>query len=93
MVQAKRFLLRLFFGVEIFLFLLIYVFGTQGLQVVLGMRKENGALSLEIRQLEEEVKALKKTILSWKKDPFYKERVAREQLHMARSGDEIYFLN
>lgn len=93
MVETKRFLLRLFFAVEIFLFIVIYLFGTQGLQVVLSMRRENSALSLEVHHLESEVQEVKKTIASWKKDPFYKEKVAREQLHMARPGDEIYFLN
>lgn len=93
MVQGKRFLLRLFFVVEIILFMIVYFFGTQGLNVVLKMNQENARISSENRQIEEEVEALKKTVSLWKTDPFYKEKIAREQLHMARPGDEIYFLN
>jgi len=92
MVQSKRFLLRLFFVVEIFIFLLMYAFGSQGVQVVLAMRKENSSVSLEVRSLQSEVEQLEKTITSWKNDPFYKEKVAREQLHMARPTDEVYFV-
>ena len=93
MVQAKRFLLRLFFTIEIMVFIFIYFFGTQGLQVVMGMRKENGMLAFQTRQLQDEVDVLKEKITTWKSDPFHKEKAAREQLHMARPYDEVYFLD
>jgi len=93
MVQSKRFLLRLFFVIEIFLFLVIYFFGTQGLHVVLAMRRDNVVFAAEIFQLEGELKELQKTIALWKKNSFYKEKAAREQLHMAHPDDEIYFIN
>jgi cell division protein FtsB len=90
-MQGKQFLLRLFFGAEIVIFSILYLFGAQGLQVVMAMRKDNGSLSLEVRELESEVGKLNKNLVAWNNDPFYKEKIAREQLHMAKPQDEIYF--
>lgn len=90
MLLTKRLLLRLFFTVEIGIFAVLYLFGTQGLQALMKLRKKNTYLSIEVQDLEKEVKKMEETIESWKNDPFYKESVAREQLHMAKKGDQVY---
>jgi len=91
MLLTKRLLLRLFFTVEIGIFALLYLFGTQGLQALITLRKENVRLSIEVKDLEREVKETEETIIAWQNDLFHKERVAREQLHMAGKGDKVYF--
>ena len=93
MIQTKRFLFRLFFGIEVTVFILMYIFGSQGLHVILSMRKENGILAVEIRELTCQVETLKKTLVAWKNNSFYKEKIAREHLHMARPQDEVYFID
>lgn len=91
MVVTKRCLLRFFFGIEILIFAGIYLFSTQGLQSLLRLRKENRSLAHEVKKLEQEVQELEQTVNEWKTNPFYLEKVAREQLHMAREKDEVYF--
>ena len=93
MIQTKRFLLRLFFGIEIAVFILMYIFGSQGLHVILSVRRENGTLASDIREQTSQVEDLKKTLAVWKNNPFYKEKIAREHLHMARPQDEVYFID
>ena len=92
MVLTKRVLLRLFFGLEVGIFALLYLFGTHGLQALVTLRKENGCLAFEVKELELQVKELETTVVAWKKEPFYKEKVARESLHMARKQDEVYLI-
>lgn len=51
---------------------------------------QNECHELLIKQIEQEVLALERQITRWDKDPFYKEKQARERLQMARLHDEIY---
>jgi len=41
-------LLRIFFVLEIFAFLFVYLFGAQGMQVLLQLRRENSKLEGEL---------------------------------------------
>ena len=92
MVLTKRFLLRLFFMVEVGIFVFLYLFGTQGLRALITLRKKNARLAFEVQELETQVKELETTVVAWKSEPFYKEKVARESLHMARKKDEVYLI-
>ncbi len=92
MVLTKRFLLRIFFGFEVLIFLLVYLFGAQGLHIMMKLRKENMQLGLERTELQKEVKQLETQVLAWQQDPFYKEKAARETLHMARKNDQVYLI-
>ena len=40
-------------------------------------------------QLKNEIAQLEKEMYAWQTDDFYKEKIAREQLQMARKGDEL----
>lgn len=42
--------------------------------------------------LNEQILELTQQIEAWNTDPFYKEKIAREQLQLARPNDEIYFV-
>jgi cell division protein FtsB len=92
MMLTKRFLLRLFFGLEVGIFTLLYLFGAQGLQALVRLRKENIHLSFQVTELEQEVKDLEITVVAWENDPYYKEKAARESLHMARKQDQVYLI-
>ena len=92
MLLTKRLLLRFFFCIEIFIFLFLYIFGTQGLHMISKIRKENKTFLKEVSVLEGELQELENTIFEWEANPFYKEKAAREQLHMARKKDTIYFI-
>ena len=92
MKTFKRTMLRVFFAVEIFVFIGAYLFGPSGLQAMRQLEKENKKLDFEIVQLQEEVDSWEKKITLWKSDDFYKEKVAREHLQMVKAGDEIFYL-
>lgn len=89
----KRTMLRVFFALEVSVFVGVYLFGPSGLQTMLRLEHENVELDQEIEKLQVEVGSWEQKIIVWKGDDFYKEKIAREQLQMARSGDEIFYLN
>jgi hypothetical protein len=42
--------------------------------------------------MKDEIEQLEQEIYAWQTDDFYKEKVAREQLQMARKGDELFYI-
>ena len=93
MKTFKHIMLRVFFALEVSVFIGVYLFGPNGWQTMLRLECENAELSQEINGLQAEVGLWEKKIVVWKADDFYKEKIAREQLQMARAGDEIFYLN
>lgn len=92
MIRIKKLCIRVLLLVEMVGFGYLYYFGNNGIQslhkqqdIVIDLQKNVVALKNEIDQLEHEIYA-------WQTDDFYKEKVAREQLQMARKGDEIYYI-
>lgn len=92
MILTKRSLLRLLFGVEIGLFFYIYLFSPHGLQKLFVLKKEMNSLVLKQSLLKDEVKDLHEKVALFTDDSFYKEKIAREQLYMARKNEEVYFV-
>lgn len=92
MRDIKKIILRVFFATEIVLFLTFYLVGSQGLQALMRMNSENNQLQQEIGTLTSAVNQVAMEIEEWKKYPFFKEKIARERLHMAYPGDELYMI-
>ena len=66
------------------------IFGQHG---ILGLRREQGqvqSLRQQIQQLQQENEQLDKQIKALRSDPKAIERIAREQMHLARPGERIY---
>lgn len=91
MQLSKRTFLRIFFGIEIFIFSFMYLFGAQGMRVLRQLQRENRNLDHEIQQLYVHVDVLEKKIVAWENDSFFKEKIARERLHMAHKQDVIFY--
>jgi len=89
---AKRLVARLLFAVEIVFFSWAYMSGGQGLQAIWLCEQENNALEQKIAQLQSEIGSLEHELQAWQHHPFYKEKIAREQLQMARPADTVYYL-
>jgi cell division protein FtsB len=79
-------------GVEVLLFAVLYVRGPQGIQALHDMHAEQTTVHDGVDQLRVEVTTLKQEIDDWQKHPFHKEKIAREQLQMARPDDEVFYL-
>ncbi len=65
------------------------VFGEHGYLALRRQQREMDRLQQEITRLEQENKRLTEEIESLKSDPLAVERVAREQLKMARPGERV----
>jgi len=88
----KRTLVRLFFAIEIIVFITVYMFGSNGLQFLRRLQEDNNRLVCHIADLQKKIDSLQQEISDWQSSDFFKEKVARENLQMAKSGDQIYFL-
>ncbi|MEX0940509.1 MAG: septum formation initiator family protein [Candidatus Babeliales bacterium] len=89
----KLIMRNIFFSLELITILFFYFFGTHGLPVLFRTKQENKQVEQEIRQLQEEIVNLEQLIYAWKKYPFYKEKIAREQLQMACADENIYIIS
>ena len=89
----KRYIIRIFFCAEIGCFFWMYVFGPQGVQVFKQLAEENTVVEEKIQALRADIAQLDRSITACKSDSFYKERIAREQLQMARKEDVLYYFD
>lgn len=92
MKKIYAYILYAVLAAEVALFAGLYVRGPQGLQKVHDMYREHASMSEGVQQLQQEVATLKHEIDTWQKHPFHKEKIAREQLQMARTDDEVFYL-
>lgn len=77
--------------VEMIAFGHMYLFGKNGLHGVHEQKKVLAQLQQTIDQLQKEVDVLASEIMEWETNDFYKEKIAREQLQMARKGDKLFY--
>lgn len=87
----KKILMRSFFIAELLFFSMAYLFGKHGIRKIRQLRRENYMLDRTIAELSKEVAYLKNECNAWQNDPFYKEKIAREQLQMIKPGEELYY--
>ncbi len=87
----KRNLIFYTFFVLCFLYLSIsLVFGDMGLMKYLELRKTKTTLEQQITDLTQQNNRLKLQIQSLKEDPFYKEKLAREEFGLAKPDEYIF---
>jgi cell division protein FtsB len=79
--------------VLVFLALLVHeIFGEHGYLALRRQKKELQSLQQQILKLQQENQELEKQIESLKSDPKAIEKLAREQMRLARPGEVIYVL-
>ena len=88
----KQKLLRVFFVGEIAVFAWLYIFGSQGLHAKRSLVRGCELVEQDIAQLRTQLQALKMELAAYECDALYKERIAREQLQMARKDEVVYFI-
>ena len=89
----KKKTLRMFLAAEVVIFTLLYLIGPAGVYSSNILRRENDELLKEIYTIESEVNHLYTQIELVKTEPFYKEKIAREQLQMAKDGELIVYID
>lgn len=87
----KKTMVKIFFVIEIIVFIGVYLYGGNGLEHLNRLEYENQKLEYEVVELKNELAALQKDLKDWNTD-FKKEQFARENLQLAKKGDKIYFL-
>ncbi len=68
------------------------IFGEHGLLALRRQRREFESLEREIQQLQQQNQKLEQQIKALKSDPKAIEKLAREQMRLARPGEIIYTL-
>jgi cell division protein FtsB len=90
-MKLKQMIVRGILVVEMVAFGYMYLFGKNGLQVVHEQNKVLVLLQQTVDQLQTEIDGLTSDIMQWETNDFYKEKIAREQLQMARKGDKLFY--
>ena len=91
--QMKRSFLKFFFGFELLVFGATYFYGAVGVKAIIEVYRRSKALESAILVIQGEIEALKARVFEWESDAFYKEKAAREKLHMANKDDMVYFIH
>jgi len=91
-MNVKRLFLKGLLVTEMITLVYIYLFGMNGVVMLQTQRNIVVQLQKDITLLEEDIRLLKEEIDKWNNHDFYKEKVAREQLQMARKGDELFYI-
>lgn len=68
------------------------LFGDRGILQLLRQRQRTEELARDIQRLRDENRALAENIVSLRRDPAAIERLAREQLGLARPGETVFVL-
>lgn len=71
-------------------FIFLSIFGDNGLLKIGELKRVRMALTEEITALREENDALRNEIIGLKEDPFFIEKVAREELGLVRPQEVVY---
>jgi cell division protein FtsB len=89
---TRRSMVRMFIYTEFALLGMWYLFGPQGIPAITKLQDECLQEEQLLVSLKTEVAELEGEIVRWESDPFFKEKIAREQLQLVRSGDEVYYV-
>ena len=92
-MQIKKTIVNVFLLSEMVCFIYLYLLGTNGIKILQNQRLMVYELLKELELAEKEVKQLQEELYVWQTDDFYKEKVAREQLQMARKDDKLFYIN
>jgi cell division protein FtsB len=92
-IDVKRICSRLLFVGELVLFSWMYLFGAHGFNQLVHLKSECYEMVEQIAQKKQEMLKLQEQIIAWNVHSFCKEKMAREQLQMARKDEVIYLVS
>ena len=92
MNKIKRMAFKLFFGLECIMFAYQYIWGVHGMIDISSLEAETEQLQRETTQADAEIAVLQHMRRRWEKSSFLKEKCARQELHMARADEEIFYI-
>lgn len=92
MKLSKPHIARIFLGLESIIFFGFYFAGSNGLLNMMNLKGDIVHLNAEMVILKQEICQLQNNFQLQQNHPFFQEKIAREQLQMARANEEIYLL-
>lgn len=92
MKLSKQYVGRIVLGVEIIVYAGFYFLGANGVHALEKMKQDILFLEEQVVHLKDDISYLQTTIALHEKNPFFQEKIAREQLQMARAQEEIYLI-
>ena len=90
--MRKKKWFRFFWIIEVLFLSYYYLYGAHGLFHIALINKKAERIAQKASQIDKEIEQLRSYIAEWKSEPFFKEKIAREQLHMARPEEHIYYV-
>lgn len=84
--------MKLLFVFELGCFFQLYVYGKNGLQLLHKQESELRTVRSQVDQIKKSIEHISAEIDEWQRDDFYREKIAREQLQMARKGDKLFYI-
>lgn len=90
-MSYKKKIMRTFLVLEVVFFFGNYLVSKNGLHAIMSLKQENEKIAHSIQETQNAIKTLEDELVLWDVYSFYKEKVAREQLHMARKNETIYY--
>jgi len=88
--KSSQLIIRLFLCFEVGLYALCYVTGAHGMKKIHELWAENAAFAQTIKRLNNERECLRCEINDWQHYPWYREKIAREELQLAYPHDELF---
>ncbi len=79
-------------GMEFIGFAYVYWCGSYGKRVQEKIWQEQKTVLAQIDHVQKEITDLEYDIARWEGNSFYREKIAREQLQMARANDIVYYV-
>ena len=92
-IDVRRMLTRLMFVGQVSICAWVYLFGAHGFSYLRSLKTSCQETECALVRKESEIARLQQEIIDWNVHSFYKEKMAREQLQMARKGEVVYLLD
>lgn len=92
MIARRWIILKILLFAELTAYGYYYFQGYQGFLGQQKVIKHSREIEKNITIVQQEIQQLRAKILLFKTEPYYKEKIAREQLHMGFSHDIIYYI-
>jgi len=91
-MNKKRYVVPCILAIEVLFGAWMYYGGQHGVQSIHALRAKNDATEQELNRMRTELAHLEHEIAAWHTHVYYKEKIARENLHMARRDDHVFYL-
>jgi cell division protein FtsB len=88
----KKKSIRVVIVAELLVWFAFYYYADQGIRQIQHMQTTNAQIQVELSAFEKEIAAYEYELAQWNKFTFYKEKIARESLQMARPHDMVFYL-